>query len=168
MRTIRFAALVLACSLATAGAQSQPQAPVQRIGAGLMLGEPTGITVKKWMSDTVALDAGLAWSYEYNSSLQLHGDYLIHRYDWLMPRNLAGTLPVYFGLGGRIKFEAEGDPDEPNDDATVVGARFPVGVNFLPYTGPYDAFFEVAPIVDITPQAELSFNAAIGMRLYFR
>ena len=33
-------------------------------GIGVIIGEPTGISLKHWMSQTTALDAGVAWGFD--------------------------------------------------------------------------------------------------------
>lgn len=50
------------------------------LGIGLMVGEPTGFSLKYWTSESNALDGGLAWSLGPNDGLYVHGDYLWHNY----------------------------------------------------------------------------------------
>jgi hypothetical protein len=47
-------------------------------GLGIILGEPTGISAKYWTGSTTALDFGLGYSFEKNSRMHLHADYLFH------------------------------------------------------------------------------------------
>src|SRR5690242_4684738 len=54
-----------------------PPDPVERpLGLGVMLGEPTGLNAKYWLSDTRALQFGLAYS--FGNYMALLGDYLFH------------------------------------------------------------------------------------------
>jgi hypothetical protein len=69
-------------------------------GAGIMLGEPTGISLKNWISKTNAWDAGVAWGFGENGAFHLHGDYLWHKYDLIKVDK--GILPMYYGVGGFI------------------------------------------------------------------
>jgi|WetSurMetagenome_2_1015567.scaffolds.fasta_scaffold31621_3 hypothetical protein len=129
-------------------------------GIGIMLGEPSGLSIKKWLTSSTAFDAGVGWSFTENGSIHLHGDYLIHNFDLINASNK--KVPVYFGLGVRIKMK--GDTDTKGNS---IGVRVPVGVAY-PFTGsPFDAFIEVVPILDLSPDARLSFNGAIGVRYYF-
>lgn len=163
MYKLALACLILTASAITTLAQSQP-----RIGVGLILGEPTGLSAKYWLSDAHAIDAAAAWSFDENDAFQLHGDYLWHRYEWLMPKNIRGTLPVYFGIGARLKLQDEGGPgDRHNQDENIFGIRVPLGVNYLPYNGPFDLFAELVPILNLAPDSDLAFSAALGARLYF-
>ena len=92
--------IVALCGIASA-------APKDGIGIGVIVGEPTGLSLKKWIGDDRALDAGIAWSFSENDSLHLHADYLFHRFDLLSCSGARGRLPVYFGIGGRLKLKED-------------------------------------------------------------
>jgi hypothetical protein len=132
--------------------------PNRRLGIGAILGEPTGLSVKYWLSNRNAVDGGVAWSFSERDSFHLHADYLFHNFDWLRPRT--GQMPVYFGAGGRVLFEERRD--------NRAGIRAPIGISYIFDRYPLDAFVEVAPILDLTPGTKLEFNAGIGLRFYFR
>lgn len=122
-------------------------------GIGIMLGEPTGVSVKAWNSSRSAFDIGAAWSLTgREEALHLHSDYLLH--SWF---NNAEDLAFYYGIGGRVIFA---------DDATA-GIRLPLGLNFIFQTIPFDLFVEAVPILDLTPDTELAGNGAVGIRYYF-
>ncbi len=129
-----------------------------RFGLGVMIGEPTGISGKLWLSRTMAFDGGAAWSFGKHDRLHLHGDYLFHTFS-LTPVEI-GELPIYYGIGGRIQFR-EYDLDDR------VGVRFPFGIEYIFEDAPFDIFFEIVPILDIAPETEIDFNAAIGFRYFF-
>lgn len=126
-------------------------------GLGIIIGEPTGVSFKHWFSTKNAIDAGLAWSFAgRGEELHIHADYL-----WHIP--LRSSDPVirrtnfYIGIGGRVRFE--------NDSR--FGARVPLGlVHFIKDT-PLDVFIEVAPIMDLAPETEVSANGGIGLRYFF-
>jgi hypothetical protein len=90
-------------------------------GLGPLLGEPMGLTAKLWLSDHSAVDAGGAWSFVDIEGFQLHADYLFHKFDLFHPAK--GELPLYFGVGGRVKFPEHGD--------NRAGIRAPVGLAYL-------------------------------------
>jgi hypothetical protein len=130
-------------------------------GIGIMLGEPSGFSGKKWLTSTSAIDAGLGWSFTENGSIHLHADYLIHNFDLI---NISGTkIPVYFGLGGRLKMKG-GNESIGNS----IGVRVPVGIVYPFERSPFDVFFEIVPILDVSPDARFTFNSAIGVRYYFK
>ncbi len=124
-------------------------------GAGVMFGEPSGITAKLWQSQRNAFDFGLAWSFEHTNSMTMQADYLWHSYNLIKVDK--GTMPVYYGVGGRVLLGDEGN----------VGVRIPVGVNYLFANDPIGLFFEVAPVLDLAPSTTFDLNANVGIRYYF-
>jgi len=137
-------------------------------GLGVIIGEPTGLSAKWWVSPGNAFDAGAAWSFADNPSLQLHGDYLYHRNYHFDSPDLEGTLPWYFGIGGRMKLSDDDDPGRRNVDDDLLGVRFPVGVGWTFDEAPIEVFLELVPIIDIAPETDFSINGALGARYYFR
>jgi len=139
----------------------------ERLGIGVILGEPTGLSAKKWISDDRAIDAGVAWSFSENASLQFHSDYLIHKYGVLTNDGFKVNTPVYFGIGGRLKLKESDHGSGRNDDDSLVGIRFPLGINYIYEKSPFDLFAEIVPILDILPDSDFDFNFAVGARYYF-
>lgn len=131
-------------------------------GLGFIIGEPTGLSLKYWLDDEHAVDGAAAWSSSENDSFQLHADYLIHNYELLN----ADDLPVYYGLGARLKFKDHDGRGRNRNDA-IFGIRIPLGVTYLFDDAPLDLFFELVPVLDIAPDVDLDINAAIGLRFYF-
>ena len=124
-------------------------------GLGIIIGEPTGISLKQWTNSRTAIDGAIAWSFEKESALHLHGDLLYHNYD---PGKVSrGKLLWYYGIGGRVKFE----------DDSKIGVRVPLGLDYLFGTAPLDFFLELVPILDLAPSTDFSLNAAIGFRYFF-
>jgi hypothetical protein len=130
---------------------------------GIILGEPTGLSAKYWMTTNTALDFGAAWSFGENGNFHLHCDYLYHNFDIFKVDE--GSLPLYFGIGGRIRFE--GDDTMDKDHGTHVGLRLVLGIEYLVAAYPMSIFFEVAPIVDLAPATEGSMNGGLGIRYVF-
>jgi len=125
------------------------------LGLGFMVGEPTGISFKKWVGSTTAIDGAVAWSFSGQDSLHLHADYLVHNFDMIKVER--GRLPVYFGLGARLKLE----------DRTKFGVRIPIGVCYLFEKATLDVFFELVPIFDLVPDTGFGISGSIGIRYYF-
>jgi len=124
-------------------------------GLGVIAGEPTGLSSKLWIEHSTAVDGAVAWSFGKKSALHLHADYLFHNFNLLKVEK--GELPIYFGIGGRIRFESN----------SKVGVRVPVGIEYI-FTGvPLDIFFELVPLLDLIPSTEFRFNGGIGVRYFF-
>ena len=138
-------------------------------GIGVILGEPTGISCKLWITAASAFDCGVAWSFirgendieqsEEGSLLRLafHVDYLFHFINVLeVP---TGILAFYCGGGGRIKVL---------DTGVVIGIRIPLGMTYLFEKVPLDIFFEFVPIMEIYPGTIPTGNGGIGIMYFFK
>jgi len=155
MKRITLLALVILSFVINARAQESG------LGVGIMIGEPSGLSFKKWINNSNAIDAGLGWSFTEDGSIHFHADYLYHNYDLIKFSD--AKAPLYFGIGGRFKVK--------NDKKSVgnsIGVRIPVGVSYQFTTAPFDVFLEVVPILDLSPDTRVSFNSALGVRYYFK
>jgi hypothetical protein len=142
----------LVAALSTAAA-----AETSTFGAGIIIGEPTGIGIKLHLTSGNALAFGVAWSLDEENELHVQGDYLYHNYDLITVEE--GEMPLYFGIGGRIKI------NEHKDDN--VGIRFPVGLDYIFANYPFDIFLELVPILDLAPDTDFDLNGALGGRFWF-
>ncbi len=124
-------------------------------GAGIILGDPTGISLKYWSSPTNAWDAGIAWGIGRDDAFHLHGDYIWHKYGLI--RVEKGRLPLYYGVGGRILFTAKAH----------FGIRGVIGLDYLFAGIPLDIFLEIGPVFDLVPATEFDFTGGLGARYFF-
>jgi len=140
--------LVTIGSVQNVDAQSRPG----NTELGIILGEPTGISLKLWQSNRSAFDAALAWSFGRNESIHVHANYLIHE-----PLQVdRGTLMLYYGIGARTILA-----DDPK-----LGARIPVGLQYIIPSSRLSLFFEVAPILDLIPATNFGVNGGLGVRYF--
>jgi hypothetical protein len=153
----RFApvALVVSCSVIPL---NSAHAGKNGLGLGVIVGEPTGISLKFWNTNSSAIDGAIAWSIEGNDKLHLHADYLFHEFN--VANVEKGQLPFYYGIGGRILLKEGRNSDD------LIGVRIPVGVSYLFENSPLEFFLELVPILDLSPDTELDFNGGIGLRFY--
>ncbi len=155
-KTLLFSiALAFIATTFSVGTQAQTKAEKGQNAIGIMIGDPTGISFKHWTSYKTAFDAGAAWSLESNDAISLHGDYLWHTYFDVDK----GSLAFYYGIGARALFIENAD--------SRIGARIPLGFNYLFEEVPLDLFVEIAPIVDLVPDTDLNGDGALGVRFYF-
>lgn len=127
------------------------------IGLGLMVGEPSGLNVKYWLNNTLALDAAAGGSFRDDANFYVHGDLLVHKFDLIpVPQ---GQMPVYIGGGVFARFRDKRD--------NQVGIRVPVGVSYMFEQVPVDIFMEVAPGMDLAPSARADFTGGAGVRFWF-
>lgn len=104
------------------------------------------------------MDGGLAWSFSNSGAFHIHVDYLIHHFSWIQSFDpFASRVNVYYGVGGRAKFETD----------SRIGARGVIGLVYFFKGAPIDAFLEIAPILDLAPATDFSLNGGIGIRYFF-
>ena len=147
-------ALLILCS-AMSFAQSG------KVGVGVILGEPSGLSLKFRTSSTTAFDAGLAWSFASPGSLHIHGDFIFHNYNLFTVER--GLVALYYGVGGRVKFISS----DAVTRETRVGVRIPIGLVYEFDEAPVDLFIEIVPMLDLTPRTEGGIAGAIGIRYFF-
>ncbi|MEQ9091040.1 MAG: hypothetical protein RIE52_08105 [Balneola sp.] len=124
-----------------------------KTGLGVMIGEPTGITLKSWTSQNTAFDVGLAWSLSGNDDIYVHADH-----QWHKPLEVEkGNLAFFYGIGARAIFS--------ND--TFFGARIPLGLSYLAPEAPLEFYLEVAPVINLIPDTDGDADGGIGIRYYF-
>lgn len=130
----------------------------RKLGAGAIVGEPTGASLKYWFDETVAIDGAIGWSSHDNTDLYVHSDILWHDFD-LIPVS-KGRLPVYFGAGGLVRFR-------DNNRDNQAGVRVPVGLSYMFENTPVDIFAEIGPAIDVTPHTRGEITGGIGIRYWF-
>jgi hypothetical protein len=128
------------------------------LGLGVIVGEPTGLSIKNWLDGTTAWDFAAAWSLEKDHSFTLQGDYLKHKFGLFSAYQ--ERMPLYFGVGGTLRFN-------DSDAETRFGVRMPVGVNYHLENVPLGLFVEIVPVLNLFPETEFQMNAAIGARYFF-
>ncbi len=126
----------------------------RHFGLGAVLGEPSGITGKVFMTDNSAVDATLSWSF-VKENLYVHSDYLQH-FSGIFGSDVP-TLLAYVGIGGMI--ELKEDPK--------LGLRIPFGLSYTIPDTPVELFIELAPGMLLVPETDGDFTGGIGARYYF-
>jgi hypothetical protein len=124
-------------------------------GLGIIVGEPTGFSFKSWVSPRGAVDFAVAWSFGKEDALHVHVDYLFHKFDLFNVEK--GDLVLYYGVGGRVKAEKK----------ARVGVRIPIGMSYMFENDPLEIFFELGPVMDLSPKTDLWIGGGIGFRYYF-
>jgi hypothetical protein len=154
---------IIACSLFMTSAVAradwswrQPGQP-KDFGAGVVLGSPTGFTMKYWMDQISAFDGSLAYKFGHEDRFAITADYL-----WHIPLPVAasfpGKLPFYVGGGLRV---LTGNDSE-------AGIRIPLGLSLLLGNAPIEFFAEVVPVVRFAPDTDADLDGGVGLRYYFK
>ncbi len=128
-------------------------APFKHLGLGFFFGEPTGISIGYYASDTHVINGIVGWSFGKNSALLLTADYT---YRWNLGIS-TGQLFFYAGIGGHVKFSSDID----------VGARIPLGLSYFTPQIPFEIFFELCPGMRLIPATDPFLDGGLGIRWRF-
>ncbi len=158
---------IIACiAIFTFAVPQQVQAQRDGFGVGIVVGEPTGLSFKKFVNRTNAFQAGVAWSFHRENRIPpfsgpqrgffyFHLDYLKHFY--LTSSSSAVQIPVYVGVGGFAVMR--------NDDP-ILGLRIPFGIAVHFGSFPMDVFLEAVPTLSLVPGTNFYGGVAAGLRFY--
>ena len=118
------------------------------VAAGIILGEPTGISVR--INHFPIL--GIAWSAPHDW-MYLHGDY------YFIDRAIEGGENVrwYLGAGAALLF---------GDNEAGIAGRVPVGLLF-PFDPKFELFCEIVPGLELAPDTRMTVGGGIGIRYIF-
>lgn len=131
-------------------------------GLGVVLGEPTGLSVKYWTNYDNAFVFDLGSS--YFGSPRLGADYL-----WHFNAFNSDMANLYAGPGLALGFgEGHGFWDRTfrTNTGTALGVRGVFGVDILPRRTPLEIFGEIGVLVGLTPDFGSGIDGAIGIRFY--
>ena len=127
-------------------------------GLGVFLGQPTGFTVKYWLSPKGidALEFNLAYSFYKDNFFYFSTSYIIHFFDIINVNK--DQVPILLGIGLVFQF---------NPNIFNVGLKIPFGISYIFSKYPIDLFFEINPIIMILPATIFSGEVYLGVRYYF-
>lgn len=151
MRRFLLPALLIVSACISAKAQGRG------FGLGIILGSPTGLSFKNYLTANQAVDGALGWNlWENKARIYGHADYLWHDFSLLAVPE--GNLGVHYGPGVRLSI----------GDEAHVGLRFDAGLTYLLPSPALEFFGEVAPGIGLVPDTDFSLDVALGARFYFR
>ena len=133
-------------------------------GAGIIIGEPTGVSAKLYVKDTQAIQAAAGFAF-IGGGIHVHADYVWHPIS-LQDRD-SFILLAYIGPGVRgIQYR-----DGRDNSYIALGIRGVGGLLFDFKDNPLDVFVEVAGVLEYGFKDGEGFgpalNAAAGVRYYF-
>jgi hypothetical protein len=170
-------ALLFALTLAPAAASAQAHAQ-NGFSLGLVLGDPTGVTLRGGLGERHAIQAHFGFS-------PFPGDAVVAMVDWtydawdFLRHNTKASLLFYFGAGGKAEwftgtyyaYEYDHHHSFPDKSHFGLGVRGLVGLRASFRKAPFDLFFELAPVGVIlvvpNPGAYYDVDLAIGARYRF-
>ncbi len=159
--------LIAFVMLASVPVSAQAQGPEGKdFGFGIILIQPLGGTIKYWTSPTNAFVADIGSS--YFGALRLQFDYLWHFnpfHSYIVKMYAGPGLAIGFGAGREIFVNQHGDEFVTSDNSTGVGIRAIFGINVIPQRTPLEMFFELGPLIGISPTG-VGLDLALGIRFY--
>lgn len=159
---------LLVTLLCPSAASAQPNPG--SFGFGIILGEPTGASLKGSLSGSTSWDAAIGKS--WFGGLHLHADYL-----WNINAFSSSRVGMYFGVGGVLGFgtgdgffikgnDKVGAGGNSEEGSVALGARVVGGINAVPFAAPLEFFLELAPIIGIVPGVGVGTGFSLGLRFY--
>jgi hypothetical protein len=149
--------LVIAAGLlaAPAGAFAQPRA-TGTVGAGVSVGDPTGITAELVLGRSQSVEALMGLDRFNEGDLYFHLLWKI--YPIALVQGAEVDVPLYLGVGPWL---AAGEYD------LRAGVRAPLGIALELRRAPVQIFFEIAGVVEVVGAGRLDGAVALGVRYYF-
>lgn len=132
------------------------------LGAGVVIGDPTGLTFKKWLENNKAVDAALAWGLGHDSRVVLHSTLLFHK--WALFKLEQLPIDLYYGIGGRFR---NINSDYKKDDIIEIGPRAPLGLRTQLKTVALEIFSEISVTLNLIESTNIDFDVGIGARYFF-
>jgi hypothetical protein len=139
----------------------------KKFGFGIILGDPTGLTIKYWTQRDNALvfDVGAS----YFGSPRISIDYL-----WHFDAFRTNIAKLYAGFGGVIGIgEGKGFYYTEHhgfyfrsDKSVGLGVRGVFGINVILRTTPLEFFLEFGLLAGLSPDFGAAGDVALGMRFY--
>lgn len=131
-------------------------------GIGLRLGDPTGVSAKKYLGTSNALELALGSDYG-GKGLEFMAHYLFH-----FPISNAPGLDWYYGFGVQIEDDHLDDRDRGRDDQTEFGADGVIGLEYTFAGARLSAFVDGILFLELVDDPfDLELDAGIGLRYNF-
>lgn len=145
-------------AIAMASSQSVASSDRGRVGIGVVLGAPTGFSVKYWENQRIAYQGSIGGM--FNGGVMIGADYLIHENALRNPQ-----VPFYYGPGLFLGSAGFGGPEYAHD-RVALGIRGAFGVNFISRDYPFDVAVELGPSLLLTPTVGMVLQLSVALRFY--
>ena len=130
------------------------------LGAGFILGQPTGLSFSYIVSHDNFSEFALAWAipgrFHFNADFLFQWDLETNREEFEI--ELPGRFVFYSGPG--ISFEID-------NTSPYIGLKADLGLRYEFKGDPIDVFLEIAPGVRLLPSTTAFMEGGIGGRFYF-
>jgi hypothetical protein len=149
------AAVIFLSAVSTAGAM--------HAGLGPMIGVPLGLSFKVYTRPSLAVDAGLGYSWWQDSSVQVHGDLMFGSVNLTQNKYEDGQMGFYMGLGVQVRMA--GDPTTAGFRTAL---RMPLGIEYFFPSVRFSLYAEAVPRFNLgTTDEYFGGDGVFGFRLYW-
>lgn len=139
------------------------------IGFGLVLGEPTGITGKFFLTDALTIDTDLAFSF-LDERFEPTIDLLYH-FQNITPSSADVAVRPYLGGGAMLAVSGDNDDDKKrkkkDDDSVKGGVRATGGLSLIFAEIPIELAVDVSPGWWFTGDGDFDVSGAFSVRYFF-
>jgi hypothetical protein len=123
------------------------------LGIGLVLGNPTGIDCKGWVTRSGAIHVSIGWpALDAHGSTALSAEYLWHSFVFRSHE----SFPLFYGIGGFFGLSN-----------SIIAARGILGIAWWPRRSDFDIFLQLMPALYFEPTSEFDFDFQFGVRYFF-
>jgi hypothetical protein len=124
------------------------------LGLGLTVGEPTGISVKGWVTNSGAIQLGIGYpSLSSTNGTAMSAEYLWHSHVFRSHE----YFPLFYGIGGIFGVSR----------SDIFGARGVFGIAWWPHRSSLDVFLQMVPTLYFKPSSQFEFDFGFGVRYFF-
>ena len=156
-------ALVVIFAAPPAHADDDGRGEKGTFGAGIIIGEPTGLSAKLYLSDDQAIQAAAGFAF-IGAGIHVHADYVFH--PLILQTRDSFVLLAYVGPGVRLIQYRNGR----ESSSLALGIRG-VGGLLFDFKEPLDVFVEVGGVLEYDNKEDEGFGPALnvgaGARYYF-
>jgi hypothetical protein len=165
VKNLFFIILILCAFIPNISFSQSPDS--KNFGFGVVLGDPTGLTLKFWTQRNTALVVDVGAS--YFGSPRIGVDYL-----WHFDAFRSNIAKLYAGFGGVLGIgEGKGFYYTEHhgfyfrsDNGVGLGVRGVFGINVIPRNSPLEFFLEAGLLVGLSPAFGSAGDVGLGMRYY--
>ncbi|MBI2620082.1 MAG: hypothetical protein HYW57_08385 [Ignavibacteriales bacterium] len=138
-------------------AGKQAGAQPKKLGVGVIIGAPTGLTIKYWNSSREAIHGYVGGGF---GGLTVGADYSFHSNAFNRHE-----VPFYYGPGVFIGSSNVGGPRFESNQLGL-GLRMMFGVDYLFPSHPFDLAFELGPALVLSPVVGVGLEGGLAFRFY--
>ena len=154
-------------AVATSSIAPSPIAPAPLFSAGLLAGEPIGVTAALVLSDRFAFHGELGPSTSQRTAWIGAIDFVYALTEVFGPIGAEGYLMPWFGAGafysvGKVPRDSSVPVDDVHDH---FGVRVPFGISFVTRQVPIEVYVEIAPALGFIPNVLGPVQGGLGLRI---